>query len=137
MEIKIDVIKNISPGTPKIIPSNDANTGRDISIHGLAFFVYEISFSGNTDKSGQILLFKNENDFSSDHPAEERSDIQYVVATVIDSTSPIENAIVDGDIEYGIGCYIDIKRIISAHVNATTSDKSIQTSINWSYPSVH
>ncbi|HZI69550.1 MAG TPA: hypothetical protein VFD60_00150 [Nitrososphaeraceae archaeon] len=80
-------------------------------------------FNGKTGKSGKIVLYER---------IREYGESDYVIATVIDSASGIENATVDGNIE--LSGFLYRIRILSVYVHAVSPDGSIETSISWTNP---
>jgi len=76
-------------------------------------------FNGKTGKSGKIVLYER---------IREYGESDYVIATVIDSASGIENATVDGNIE--LSGFLYRIRILSVYVHTVSPDGS-ETSICW------
>lgn len=130
MEIKIETVKKISPGIPKVIRGNRISTEKTLRRGGITYAVYEMAFTGKTNKSGQILLYENQ---SADHPS---STTEYFVAMVIDSKSEVQDASVDGNIEYALGFYTQMSKLISIKIHVVGTDGSVETAITWSDPSM-
>jgi hypothetical protein len=126
MEIKIEAIKKISPGIPKVIHGNDIDTKKTIMEGGITYAVYEAAFTGRTGQSGQVLLFENRDMYEPENITE------YFVATVIDSISVVRDASVDGKVEYGIGYYTGRSKLISTNIRVVSAGGSVETAINWS-----
>lgn len=129
MKIEISKTKQAPAADIVEIKKDEPNCKEDNPEGILRKDICNVHFTGNTNRSGQILIFKNE----SFVDVLERN-IEYIVATVTDKESKVENAILDSNIKYATqstGVDTGSTYIISANIHATTADKSKEASINW------
>ena len=115
MDIKIEEVDKVPPDIPT---ADITNIGAEKFHFHIIFTEDNYSFNGVTNSSGKLLLY----------PLKNLED--YLIATVMDGTLPIENAIVDGTLQITSGPYVT-PHFSSAKVHAITPDKSKEASIDW------